>query len=260
MEIHFLGVGSAFTTQDYFQSNLLVTAESGKKLLVDCGTDVRFSLEAWRQRQGEPCPIIDAVYISHLHADHVGGLEWLAFTTYFNSQMPTPKLYGEENLLDRLWNETLRGGLEVVTDKRMTLGDYFDLRPIRADHPFVWEGIRFTPLRMRHVQHPTHAVDSFGLVMEDQNGSGSYLFTSDTLFDDTLRHHLQHWAAKITAIFQECETTPYKTGVHAHYEDLCKLPPALRGKMWLYHYAPNPSYKPEKDGFLGFVNKGQSFR
>jgi len=34
MKIKFIGVGSAFTTQDYYQSNMLITARSGKDLLV----------------------------------------------------------------------------------------------------------------------------------------------------------------------------------------------------------------------------------
>ncbi|MDM8523453.1 hypothetical protein QUF80_08790 [Desulfococcaceae bacterium HSG8] len=44
MKIKFLGVGSAFTTPEYYQSNMPVTSRSGKQLLVDCGGDIRFSL------------------------------------------------------------------------------------------------------------------------------------------------------------------------------------------------------------------------
>ncbi|MGL5034855.1 MAG: MBL fold metallo-hydrolase, partial [Microcystaceae cyanobacterium] len=45
MQLLFLGSGSAFTLcSDNFQSNMLFISESGRKLLIDCGTDIRFSL------------------------------------------------------------------------------------------------------------------------------------------------------------------------------------------------------------------------
>jgi len=44
MKIKFIGVGSAFTTPDYYQPNILITARTGKKLLLDCGSDARFAL------------------------------------------------------------------------------------------------------------------------------------------------------------------------------------------------------------------------
>ncbi|MBP7635020.1 hypothetical protein KBA41_12695 [Candidatus Ozemobacteraceae bacterium] len=38
-----IGVGSAFTTREYYQSNLLVIAEAGKKLLIDCASQAQFA-------------------------------------------------------------------------------------------------------------------------------------------------------------------------------------------------------------------------
>ncbi len=60
-------------------------------------------------------------------------------------------------------------------------------------------------------------------------------------------------------IFHDCETAPYKSGVHAHYSDLKNLEQKHYNKMWLYHYQSNPSQTPEEDGFLGFAKKGQVF-
>lgn len=37
MQIKFLGVGSAFN-HNYGQSNVLLTSDSGKKMLIDCGS------------------------------------------------------------------------------------------------------------------------------------------------------------------------------------------------------------------------------
>ena len=75
----FAGAGSAFTTDaDNFQSNMVIETAEGR-LLIDCGGDARHSTKALGLKPRD----IDAVYISHLHADHIGGLEWLA-SLYIN--------------------------------------------------------------------------------------------------------------------------------------------------------------------------------
>lgn len=76
-EIIALGTGSAFTMGNW-QTNFLIS-RNGKFLLIDCGSDIRWSMDMI----GLSFKDIDAVYISHAHADHIGGLEWLGFTRYF---------------------------------------------------------------------------------------------------------------------------------------------------------------------------------
>lgn len=95
MKIKFLGVGPAFTTAEHYQSNMLITAGSGKRILIDCGSDIRFSLrEAGIQFRyfGRE---IDAIYVSHLHADHIGGLEAAALVSFFDVESPKPGLFGQ---------------------------------------------------------------------------------------------------------------------------------------------------------------------
>lgn len=259
MTITFLGVGSAFTTAEYYQSNLLITSESGKKMLIDCGSDARFSLGEWREKTGVSSVEIDAVYFSHLHADHIGGLEWLAFSTYFNPQSPKPKLFGVKEIYDKVWDHALRSGLEYISDQVMTLSDYFEPHVLSAEESFIWENIRFTPLRMLHVLNSVHPLYSFGLIIEALGTDRSFLFTTDTVFDPGLVDYLEKWEPKVNAIFQDCETLPFRTEVHAHYDDLRTLPDAIRKKMWLYHFNNKPPQDPKKDGFMGFVKKGQSF-
>lgn len=259
MTIHFLGVGSAFTTTEYFQSNLLITAANGKKMLVDCGSDARFSLAEWGSRNGQVNPVIDAVYFSHLHADHIGGLEWLAFSTYFNPNVPRPKLFGVAEILDQLWDNALRSGLEYIDDKVTTLADYFDLCAVETGVPFHWENIEFTPIKMLHVRNSHKNVHSFGLIIKEDGASPLYFFSSDTVFDASLVRLLEEWAPQASHVFIDTETTLFRTHVHAHYEELLTLPQSMRKKIWLYHYSPNPNYDPQKDGFMGFVKKGQSF-
>ncbi|MEO5350422.1 MAG: MBL fold metallo-hydrolase [Magnetococcus sp. YQC-3] len=259
MTLTFLGTGSAFTTNAYYQSNLLLTAESGKQMLIDCGSDIRFSLGEWCMKQEIPRPEIHAVYVSHLHSDHIGGLEWLAFKSYFTAGVTRPTLFLVEELAPRIWEHALRAGLECIEEKLMTLSDYFVPVTVRAGARFQWENIQFTPFRTVHVRNPQHPMYSFGLIIQEMGQEKVFIFTTDTVLDQNLLQLFAEWSPRTQYIFQDCETSPVKTGVHAHYTDLRTLPEKLRRSMWLYHYNPNPPYRPEEDGFPGFVHKGQFF-
>ncbi len=264
MKIKFLGVGSAFTTSEYYQSNMLVTARNGKELLVDCGTDIRFSLRECRHttdvssQDGDSRGQIDAVYISHLHSDHIGGMEWMAFETYFSPNSGKPKLFMEENIMHEMWNCSLKGGLGCIEGKQMHLTDYFDCRPASDGGSFCWERILFTLVKMPHIITGYKNFYSYGLLIEEMDHQGSRVFiTTDTQFQPDLIGRI---AKKTSVIFHDCETSPLKSIVHAHYDDLCTLPSALRRKIWLYHYQPHPDDRhPKADGFAGFVKKGQEF-
>ncbi len=107
MKLLFLGVFSAFSVGDKkYQSNMLIESSTGKRMLVDCGTDIRHSL----YEQGLTHSTIDAVYISHLHADHVGGLEWLGFSKVSFDKKKS-KLYISPDQQEKLWNNVLSGGM-----------------------------------------------------------------------------------------------------------------------------------------------------
>jgi ribonuclease BN (tRNA processing enzyme) len=255
-KIQFIGVGSAFTTREYYQSNALVIAESGRKLLIDCGTHAQFALEELGINNANVGQEIDGVYISHLHADHVGSMEWLALVTYFNPTCPRPKLFTVQSLMSDLWNRSLRGGLETLEGKIANLTDYFDCRPVRINSSFIWENIRFTPVQTVHVVSGMMIQHSYGLIINEVGSDKKIFFSTDTQFAP---YQMRKFYDSCDLIFHDCETAPFKSGVHAHYEDLKSLPAQVKAKMWLYHYQPSPSQDSEKDGFLGFVKKAQIF-
>jgi len=278
MKVRFIGVGSAFTTAEYYQSNAVIESDSGRRLLLDCGGDARFALT----EAGLKAADIDAVYVSHLHADHVGGLEWLAFTRYF-SGTGRPRLFCVRELMRELWEGSLRGGLESVEEKVMNLTDYFDCRAVPINGRFLWEGILFTPVQTVHIMSGYKIVHSYGLVFQACAGSGGrgaepagagavfpagrrtdtfqprgprVFFTADTQFCPS---QITKFYKSADLIFHDCETAPFHSRVHAHYDDLKTLPPEVKGKIWLYHYQPNPAQDPPADGFHGFVRRGQTF-
>ena len=255
MKIKFLGVGSAFTSAEYYHSNMLVETSGGKRMLFDCGSDIRFSLGECGIAARDLCRGIDAVYISHLHGDHIGGMEWMALNMYFAEKPRKPELIMEGALMEEMWESSLKGGLGCIRGKVMELSDYFSCRPEREGSPFVWEGLSCAMVRLPHVAGETRNIFSFGLVLEEAPGRSAFI-SSDTRFEPEL---LSAIGERTAAIFHDCETCVPQTGVHAHYDQLKTLPSWLREKMWLYHYQPYPKQDPVKDGFKGFVAKGGEF-
>jgi ribonuclease BN (tRNA processing enzyme) len=260
MKLTFTGCGGAFTIVDgQFQTNA-VLEHNDRHMLIDCGSDMR---HAYVQTGGLLVDI-DAVYISHLHADHVGGMEWLAFCTYFTPDLKRPTLFCDSELMSAMWFNSLRGGLDSIEGKVMDLTDYFDCKPIAPNGEFKWKGAKFEPVQTVHVMAGRKIVHSYGLMITtygEDNSEYRTFYTSDTQF---CPYQIQKFYQMADIIFHDCETTPFKSGVHAHFEDLTCLAPGIKKKMWLMHYA---QVKPIADmqvmardsGFAGFVESGQSF-
>ena len=220
---------------------------------------------------------IERVYISHLHADHVGGLEWLGFCTYFNPSLARPILHASNDLMYEIW-QSLRGGMESVQGEVATLETFFEPLPVRPNDDFRWRGAICQPVQTVHVVSGYKITHSYGLMIafpgpvEVSSCVGRTLvkptftelpgkrifFTGDTQF---CPKQIEVFYAQADLIFQDCETAPYKSTVHAHYDDLNTLPKEIKAKMWLMHYQLRrvSQAHARADGFAGFVVKGQSF-
>lgn len=249
MRLIFIGTGSAFTVGDgNYQSNIILEADSKEKLLIDCGSDARLSL----YEQGFSYQDIQDVYISHLHADHIGGLEWLAFTNKFNPIGAKPCLHLSDQLVKDLWDKALSASLNPSQDPTITLSTYFDVDVI-SNKIFHWKKTSFHLFETLHIVYPFWRMPSYGLWFE--TNKKNILITTDTQLFEGMQdlYHQSH------IIFQDCETDPIKSGVHAHYTELKNLDLSIKNKMWLYHYQPGSLPNAKEDGFRGFISKGQCF-
>ncbi len=251
MLLKFLGSGSAFTIgADNYHSNMLLENNQQNRLLIDCGSDARLSL----YELGYTYKDIDNLYISHLHADHVGGMEWLSFTRYFDKDCTKPNLFVPSVLIRDLWERVLSGGLSSVEMADPCIDTFFNVKPIKKNSSFSWSNTKFYIVKTIHICSDSGVIPSYGLFFNVDNLN--VFITTDTQFfpDQIMQYYL-----KADIIFHDCETSEALSGVHSHFTELVTLEPSIKSKMWLYHYNPGPLPDPKKDGFRGFVKKGQTF-
>jgi ribonuclease BN (tRNA processing enzyme) len=251
MKLLFLGSGSAFTVGgDNFHSNMLLINEQDDKLLIDCGSDIRFSL----YEAGFSYADITDIYISHLHSDHVGGLEYIGLSTRFDPRCHKPSLYISKELASELWERTLSGGMRSIEGDIADLNTYFEVHPIKFNECFSWEKIDFELVKVVHIDNGYYLMPVYGLFFEIE---GTKIFlTSDT---QLCLDKFSQYYEQADIIFQDCEISKFPTPVHARYEKLLTLPEKIKNKMWLYGYQPAPLPNAPKDGFCGFVKRGQMF-
>ena len=238
MKITFIGTGGCFTMQNYQTS--FVIEENGKHLLIDCGSDSRHALAASKFQAID----IDAVYITHLHSDHLGGLEWLAFYRYFSPNATRPQLIANAEMITKMWNTSLSGGLGRIQGKRTTLEDFFDVKPVCEDNKFEWEGINFEIVQTVHMSDGQNLMPSYGLIatqFPDTPEEKTVFITGDCQCaqNQILPDRFIEQYRKADLIIHDCETHLGKSVVHAHYDELKMLPIDIKSKMVLVHFGDN---------------------
>lgn len=263
VNIKFLGVGNAFSSLEYGQSNIVIEfcgPVSKKLFLIDCGSDIRHLLyeqypEINNSNIGNH---IENVYISHLHGDHCHGLEWLGFCTYFNPECAKPNIFVPVKFKNVLWDHVLKGTMEEIIGKKTTINDFFNVNYTKKSFYISLSGKNVLFFELVESIHVNPYKKSYGLFITNYNNGKKVYITTDVEISNYSRNK---WAYdKATLILHDCETTPYKSNVHPHYDDLIKLPDNIKKKMWLYHYSPDfYKYNPVHDGFAGFCTKGCSF-
>jgi len=272
VEAIFLGSGSAFCL-DNWHSNVLLTVEDadGKKssLLIDCGGDVRHSLRANNLSHLD----VDGVYLSHPHADHIGGVEYIAFASRFDpAYIGKPTLIGNWKVLDTSWEHAFKAGLSSLEGEEATLNTYFEVKKISDNNGFVFNGLEIELIRMIHTMDNQELMPAYGLMIK-MNGKTAF-FTTDA---QHAPKQIQCFYDQADIIFHDCETLyakgddgqpdiekPFMSGVHAHLEELKDLPAETRAKMFLYHYQDGSvgtaiDVRRKAFGFREFVMPGQKF-
>ncbi len=215
LALRFLGVGSAQAPE--LGSACGVLEKDGEPLLmIDCGAE---ALTAYLDRYKKPP---HAIYITHTHMDHVGGLERLFYKIYFDERLRgSVRLYAHAALVPLL-QARIADYPEVLAEGGANFWDAFHLIPLSRG--FWCSGLWFDVFATRH-----HApLTSFGIAL-----AGSMVWTGDTR---PVPEMLGTYAAHGELVAHDCALVgnPSHTGL----DDLDREYPAdVRARLVLYHYA-----------------------
>lgn len=242
LDLYMLGTGGAFAKR-YANNNAFITL-GGFTLLLDCGITAPQKLH----EAGIATDAIDGVLITHLHGDHVGGLEELAFRMRYLHGRKL-RLYLAEALITPLWEHTLRGGMENHGEGAVALADYFDVvaLPERETHSIA-PGFAVELLSTRHIpQKPSYAV----LV------NGKLFFSSDTVFDRPLLEEL-YYKRGCTHLLHECQLAGEGV-VHTTLAELLTLPEEMQQAIWLMHYNDDMESYEGRTGKMRFLRQQEHY-
>lgn len=237
LQLQMLGTGSAFAKQ-YYNNNALLR-DHAYTLLIDCGVTAPAALHQLNISLGD----IDAVLITHIHADHVGGLEELAFRMKFSYQRKMT-LYVAEDLAGPLWENTLKGGLYQEGEITM-LEDIFDVRLLKPYSPVkLSDQIKIELIPTEHIA----GKPSYSLYMND-----SIFYSSDMQFDPKLLEKLVYDRSCQT-ILHECQLTG-NGEVHTTLAELLSLPEDLQRITYLMHYGDEREEYNDSIGEMTFLEQ-----
>ena len=222
-EVFVLGVGDTFS-EKYHSSALLLVC-NGFHLAIDCPDMYRGVLRATSERCVRSLQLsdIDNILITHVHADHMNGLEGVAFYKHFVEQKKVGLVCSQE-VRDAIWEQRLKAGMSVIWDgqttREMTFESYF------THQELLWgEAIKVGPFRVQ-ARRTIHHVPTSAILIEAAGRKLGY--SSDTAFDPSLIKFLE----PADLIIHETNLGP----AHTPYASLAALPEELRQRIRLIHY------------------------
>jgi ribonuclease BN (tRNA processing enzyme) len=220
-----LGIGDAFTSRGFGTS--AVVEGPGGYFLLDCPDLIHRAIREACESSGWKVDHdkIDDILITHLHGDHVNGLEsfgWARFVSRLRGINRTmPRVHTHPASAERLWERLAPAMDPPLTrgGRKSVLADFFDVRTFEPGHAIEIVGLK---VECRYTIHP---VPTIGLKIS-HNGK-TLGWSGDTCFEPA---HID-WLSNADIIIHEANLGP----AHTQIELLNALPAAIRKKMRITH-------------------------
>ena len=172
MKLQFAGCGDAFASGGRFNTCIHVTSGE-RRILLDCGAS---SLVAMK-KAGIDRGAIDAILLTHFHADHFGGIPFFILDQQLNVKRTRPLLIaGPPGLRD--WYAR---AMALAFPGERTLSFELELREVDIGAVQTLAGMQVTPV---HVKHDDRAGPCLAYRIE--SGGKTLCFSGDTEWTDTL--------------------------------------------------------------------------
>jgi ribonuclease BN (tRNA processing enzyme) len=213
-QLQFLGVGNAQAVE-LGSASAVILCNQLPELMIDCGQEALNAYVAHYKKMP------DAVFITHVHMDHVAGLERLFYKTYFDAEKRGKvRLYVPVSVLPFL-QQRLAEYPSVIAEGGANWWDGFQLIPVTKG--FWHQGMWYDVFPVRHHMPDT----AFALRLH-----GSLVWSGDTR---PIPEMLAKFADADELIAHDCAL--HGNPSHSGIEDLQREYSAeLLSRCVLYHY------------------------
>lgn len=233
----FTGVGNA-GNRSLGSSALVIERDGSPLLLIDCGPD---TLDSYADHYGT---LPAALFITHTHLDHAGGLENLFYRACFafSERRTDIRLFVPARLVAHL-HQRIADYPNNVAEGGVNFWDVLRIVPV-AEH-FWLDGLLFHVHPVRHHAPGT----AFGLHLP-----GSFFYSGDTRPVPELMPVV---AAAGETVFHDCalQGNPSHTGLDDVLRD---YDAELRERFIAYHYASAADVDALRAAGLGTAMRGQA--
>lgn len=252
LQLFILGTHGAFCdAADEFHTGALVT-DGNSSYLIDAGSTVIRALAAAEMKPD----IVDGVFVTHVHGDHVGGLEELAFRKYY---LQKKKLHVVAP--DDIWEDlhcyldmgltpfnTWDGGIshrlsEIIDISRIPMAKDGRSLPFCPDMDSAME---FHSEPVLHI--PGKSCCAY--TVRDIRTGNSFWWSGDMVFQKEILASVADNEA-VKAMFVDCHPKPAWPGtVHCHIDQLQTLPDKAQEKIHPIHYGSDAGALPSSGNAL----------